>query len=79
MKMIDYYKIFNQSTHKSCVGLKMIEKRRLGRTGHMSSIVTFGGVAISGVSQDEADTVIELALSHGVNHIDVAQLTGTPS
>lgn len=53
-----------------------MEKRRLGRTEHMSSIVTFGGAALSRVSQKEADVVVEMALSHGVNHFDVAPTYG---
>jgi len=53
-----------------------MEKRRLGRTGHMSTIITFGCAALGHVSQDEADAAIELALSHGVNHFDVAPTYG---
>ena len=53
-----------------------METRRLGRTGHLSSIVTFGGAALSSVSQEEADKAIELALKSGVNHIDVAPSYG---
>jgi aryl-alcohol dehydrogenase-like predicted oxidoreductase len=49
-----------------------MEKRRLGRTGHMSTVITFGCAALGNVSQDEADDSIKLALSHGVNHFDVA-------
>jgi len=67
----------------SFIGLKPIigmvidvEKRRLGRTGHMSSIITLGCCALGYVSQREADKIIELALSHGVNHFDVAPLYG---
>lgn len=53
-----------------------MEKRRLGRTGHMSSIVTLGCAALGRVTQKEADKVIDLALSHGVNHFDVAPTYG---
>ena len=53
-----------------------MEKRRFGRTGHMSTVVIFGAAAISNVSQAEADRAIELALQHGVNHIDVAPSYG---
>ena len=49
-----------------------MEKRRLGKTGHMSSIITFGSAALWQVSQAEADAAIELAIEHGVNHFDVA-------
>ena len=53
-----------------------MEKRRLGRTGHMSSIITLGCCALGRISQEEADKIIELALSHGVNHFDVAPTYG---
>jgi aryl-alcohol dehydrogenase-like predicted oxidoreductase len=53
-----------------------MEKRRLGKTGHMSSIVTLGGAAFWEVTQTEAEAAIELAVSHGINHIDVAPSYG---
>ncbi|MFQ5822295.1 MAG: aldo/keto reductase [Candidatus Heimdallarchaeota archaeon] len=53
-----------------------MEERMLGRTGHMSSIITLGCCALGEVSQEEADRIIELALSHGVNHFDVAPTYG---
>ena len=33
----------------------MIEKRRFGRTGHMSTVTVFGAAALKNVSQGEAD------------------------
>lgn len=53
-----------------------MERRRLGRTGHMSSVVTFGAAGIGRVEQDVADRAIEVALDHGVNHVDVAPSYG---
>jgi len=53
-----------------------MEKRRLGKTKHMSSIIIFGGAALWNVTQSEADAAIELAIEHGVNHFDVAPLYG---
>lgn len=53
-----------------------MEKRRLGKTGHQSTVITFGSAAFWKVSQDEADAAIELALEHGVNHFDVAPSYG---
>ena len=53
-----------------------MEKRRLGKTEHMSSILTFGGAAIGQSSQYEAESAIELALEHGINHFDVAPSYG---
>jgi len=53
-----------------------MEKKRLGKTGHMSSIVALGGAAFWRVTQAEAEVGIELAVSHGINHIDVAPSYG---
>jgi aryl-alcohol dehydrogenase-like predicted oxidoreductase len=53
-----------------------MEKRRLGKTGHMSSILAFGGAALWQVTQAEADAAIELAIGHGVNHFDVSPRYG---
>ena len=49
-----------------------METRRLGKTEHESTVVTFGTYAIGNVAQDEADRVIEFALAHGINQFDVA-------
>ncbi len=53
-----------------------IQKRPFGRTGHMSSAVLFGAAALSEVDQATADRVLDLLLTHGVNHIDVAASYG---
>jgi aryl-alcohol dehydrogenase-like predicted oxidoreductase len=53
-----------------------MEKRRLGRTGHMSTVVTFGAAGIGRVEQAVADTAVQAALDHGVNHFDVAPSYG---
>jgi aryl-alcohol dehydrogenase-like predicted oxidoreductase len=53
-----------------------MEKRRLGKTGHLSSILIFGGFALYSVSQKEADAALEMALEKGINHIDVSPLYG---
>ncbi|MBI3941827.1 MAG: aldo/keto reductase [Chloroflexi bacterium] len=53
-----------------------MEKRRFGRTGHMSSVVILGTAAFGKVTQEDADTAMELALAHGVNHIDIAPSYG---
>ncbi|MFW6072049.1 MAG: aldo/keto reductase [Thermoplasmatota archaeon] len=56
--------------------VNILEKRDLGNTGHNSSIVTFGSISLAYVSQKKADELIELALSHGVNHFDTAPSYG---
>ena len=53
-----------------------MEKRQLGRTGHMSSVVIFGTAAFWAIEQDEANAALDLAAARGVNHIDVAPQYG---
>jgi aryl-alcohol dehydrogenase-like predicted oxidoreductase len=50
-----------------------METRRLGRIGHSSSVLIYGGAALSDVSQAEADRSIEAALGAGINHFDTAE------
>jgi aryl-alcohol dehydrogenase-like predicted oxidoreductase len=50
----------------------MIPKQLFGRTGHSSTRIIFGGYALSNVTQTEADSILNLLLKYGVNHIDVA-------
>ena len=49
-----------------------MEKRRLGRLEHPSSVLIYGAAALSDVSQDVADRSIQQALDGGINHVDVA-------
>lgn len=53
-----------------------IAKAPFGRTGHESSRVLFGGAALSSVSQPEADSVFDLIMEAGINHLDVAASYG---
>jgi aryl-alcohol dehydrogenase-like predicted oxidoreductase len=53
-----------------------MEKRRLGRTNHMSTLVIFGGAAFWEISQADANATLDLALEAGINHIDVAPQYG---
>ena len=53
-----------------------MEKRKLGRTGHMSTILTFGGAALWNATQAEADTAIEMAIGAGINTFDVGPRYG---
>ena len=53
-----------------------METRKLGRTGHRSTVVTFGTAGIGRVSQDVADRAIETVLQHHVNHVDIAPSYG---
>ncbi len=49
-----------------------MEKRRLGRLGHTSSVLIYGAAALSDVSQEVADRSVQEALDGGINHFDVA-------
>ena len=53
-----------------------MEKRKLGRTGHMSTILTFGGAALWNATQAEADAAIEMAIGAGINTFDVGPRYG---
>lgn len=53
-----------------------METRRLGRIGHMSSVIIFGAASLGDVTQDEADASIQFALDSGINHFDTAASYG---
>ncbi len=49
-----------------------MEKRRLGRLGHLSSVLVYGAAALADVPQEVADRSVQEALDGGINHFDVA-------
>jgi predicted aldo/keto reductase-like oxidoreductase len=53
-----------------------MQKRRLGRLGHQSSVLIYGSAALGEVDQDTADASVQLALDAGINHFDVAASYG---
>lgn len=53
-----------------------MEKRRFGRTGHMSTVAIFGGAAFWQVTQAVADKAMDQVIAAGVNHVDVAPSYG---
>jgi aryl-alcohol dehydrogenase-like predicted oxidoreductase len=53
-----------------------VERRRLGRTGHQSSVAILGGAACWAATVEEAGAWLALALDHGVNHLDIAPQYG---
>jgi aryl-alcohol dehydrogenase-like predicted oxidoreductase len=53
-----------------------MERRRLGRLEHLSSVLIYGGAALSDVSEVEADRSIALALDAGIDHFDTAAAYG---
>jgi aryl-alcohol dehydrogenase-like predicted oxidoreductase len=54
-----------------------VQTRRLGRTGHQSSLAILGGVVFHYVDEDEAGVILHRALDAGVNHLDIAPGYGT--
>lgn len=54
----------------------MSPSQPFGRTGHDSTRIIFGAAALGAVSQEEADSTLELIRQHGVNHIDTAASYG---
>jgi aryl-alcohol dehydrogenase-like predicted oxidoreductase len=67
--------IYNISKYSKTMEVDM-EKRRLGKTGHLSTILALGGAALGAATQAEADAAITVAMEHGINHIDVAPSYG---
>jgi predicted aldo/keto reductase-like oxidoreductase len=50
----------------------VVQQRRLGRTGHQSTVLIYGAAALASVTQEVADRSIQQALDAGINHFDVA-------
>ena len=53
-----------------------MERRRLGRLGHESSVLIYGGAALSDVTQQGADASANAALPAGINHFHPAARYG---
>ena len=53
-----------------------MERRRLGRTGHHSSLAILGGAACWAATTEEAGAWLQLARDRGVNHLDIAPQYG---
>ena len=49
-----------------------METRRLGRTGHESTLITMGTAGFGREPQELVDGAMEHYLAHGVNHVDIA-------
>lgn len=50
-----------------------MERRRLGRLGHESSVLIYGAAALADVTQEVADASVDEALEAGINHVDTAR------
>lgn len=57
-------------------GLGMIEKRSLGRTGEMLSVIGFGGIVVRDATPSDASVLVKLAIDSGINYFDVAPSYG---
>jgi len=53
-----------------------IEKRALGKTGEMLSIIGFGGIIVKDATPAEASAMVKLAIDSGINYFDVAPSYG---
>ncbi len=53
-----------------------IEKRALGKTGEMLSVIGFGGIIVKDATSTEASERVKLAIDSGVNYFDVAPSYG---
>jgi len=53
-----------------------LEKRSLGKTGEMLSMISFGGILVMNEDPGDAASIVKLAIDAGVNHFDVAPTYG---
>lgn len=53
-----------------------IEKRSLGKTGEMLSIIGFGGIVVRDSTPERASEVVKTAIERGINYFDVAPSYG---
>lgn len=53
-----------------------IEKRSLGRTGEMLSMIGFGGIVVRDATPEEASERVKQAIDYGINYFDVAPSYG---
>lgn len=53
-----------------------LEKRSLGSTGEMLSIIGFGGIVVKDTIPEDASSIVKFAIEAGVNYFDVAPSYG---
>jgi predicted aldo/keto reductase-like oxidoreductase len=53
-----------------------LEKRSLGSTGEMLSMIGFGGILVMNATPEDATSVVKLAIDAGVNYFDVSPSYG---
>ena len=57
-------------------GKGKIEKRALGKTGEMLSMIGFGGIVVDKATTEQAASRVKEAIDHGINYFDVAPSYG---
>lgn len=55
---------------------RKIEKRSLGRTGEMLSVIGFGGIVVRDATPGQASESVKMAIDAGINYFDVAPSYG---
>lgn len=53
-----------------------IEKRSLGKTEEMLSMIGFGGIVVKDASPEHASEIVKIAIDRGINYFDVAPSYG---
>ncbi|MGB8492042.1 MAG: aldo/keto reductase [Bacteroidales bacterium] len=53
-----------------------LEKRSLGKTGEMLSMIGFGGIVVMDATPEQSSALVKLAIDAGVNYFDVAPSYG---
>lgn len=53
-----------------------MQYRTLGKTGLKVSVTGFGGIKLNGISQEQTNEIINLAVDGGMNYIDTARVYG---
>lgn len=53
-----------------------MDKHAFGSTGHQSTRILFGAAALGAMRQEKADSVLQMVMDAGINHIDVAASYG---
>jgi len=61
---------------KAINGVKLMERRRLGRTDVKLSIVGFGGIVVMNEDPSSASRIVGKAIERGINYFDVAPSYG---
>ncbi len=54
----------------------LMERRALGKTGKMLSVIGFGGIVVMDATPEQAKRRVDEAISYGVNYFDVAPTYG---